>query len=294
MSKSTHLDLPLRFGTVGIPKSAVANGGSVGGVQRIRELNLSALELGWVQSVRVSDDTCVKIKAAALANEVAMSVHAPYFINLNAETEEMWLAGRERLLMAARAGYKAGATDIIFHPGAYMKKTPTEAYEIGLARLAEVVSILKTEGVAVILRPETMGKSAQLGTLAEIIGWCRELEGVLPCVDFAHLHARLGDGSFNTYDEFARALHQIGEGLGDHALQHMHMHFSGIAYTAKGEKNHLNLDEADINYKDFFKVLADFGVRGRVMGETPNMEEGAVLMQNTYQRALTKARAALR
>ncbi|MCW1971184.1 MAG: TIM barrel protein [Anaerolineae bacterium] len=290
MSKSTHLDLPLRFGTVGTPKSAPANGGSIGGVQRIRELNLSALELGWVQSVRVSDDTCAKIKAAALENDVAISVHAPYFINLNAETEEMWLAGRERLLAAARAGYKAGATDIIFHPGAYMKKTPAEAYQIGLGRLAEVVTILKSEGTAVTLRPETMGKSAQLGTLTEIIAWSREFDNVLPCVDFAHLHARPGDGSFNTYDEFARALHQIGEGLGDRALQHMHIHFSGIAYTAKGEKNHLNLDESDINYKAFFKVLADFGVRGRVLGETPNMEEGAVLMQNTFQRAHAKVR----
>ena len=289
MSKSTHLDLPIRFGTVGSPASAPKNKGSVGGIERLRELNLGALELAWVQSVNVGDASCVKIKEAAAQFDVAISVHAPYYINLNADTEEMWLAGRERLLAAARAGYKAGATDIIFHPGSYMKRTPAEADAIAVQRLREVAEILQKEKVLVILRPETMGKSALLGTLAETIAWSRQIENVLPCVDFAHLHARAGDGTFNTYDEFSVALRMIETGLGERGLKQIHIHFSGIAYTAKGERNHLNLAEADINYKALFKALADCGARGRVLSETPNMEEDAVLMQNTYQRAWKKS-----
>lgn len=289
MSKSTHLNLPIRFGTVGSPASAAKNKGSVGGVERLRELNLGALELAWVQSVRVSDDSCAKIKEAGAQFDIAISVHAPYYINLNADTEEMWLAGRERLLAAARAGYKAGATDIIFHPGSYMKRPPAEACAIAVRRLSEVAETLKKEKVLVTLRPETMGKSAMLGTLAEVIDWSRQIENVLPCVDFAHLHARAGDGTFNTYAEFTTALHMIAEGLGERGIQHMHIHFSGIAYTLKGERNHLNLAEADINYKAFFKALADCGARGRVLSETPNMEEDAVLMQNTYRRTWEKA-----
>jgi deoxyribonuclease-4 len=289
MSKSTHLNLPIRFGTVGSPASAAKNKGSVGGVERLRELNLGALELAWVQSVRVSDDSCAKIKEAGTTFDVAISVHAPYYINLNAETEEMWLAGRERLLAAARAGYKAGATDIIFHPGSYMKRPPAEACAIAVQRLSEVAETLQKEKVLVTLRPETMGKSALLGTLAEVIDWSKQIENVLPCVDFAHLHARAGDGTFNTYDEFTSALQMIAGGLGERGLHHMHIHFSGIAYTAKGERNHLNLADADINYKALFKALADCGARGRVLSETPNMEEDAVLMQNTYRQAYKKA-----
>lgn len=288
MSKAAHLDLPIRFGTVGTPLSTPKNGGSAGGVQRIRELSLSALELAWVQSVRVSDEACAKIRAAAEAHDVAISVHAPYYINLNADPDA-WAAGRERLLAAARAGYKAGATDIVFHPGSYMKALPEVAYRVSRDRLAEVVDTLKAEGVRVILRPETMGKSAMLGTLEEAIAWSQEIENVLPCVDFAHLHARAGDGSFNTYEEFTAALRKIADGLGERGLKHMHIHFSGIAYTAKGEKHHLNLAEADIDYKAFFRALADMGVAGRVLCETPNLEEDAVLMQNTYRQAWAKA-----
>ena len=82
----------------------------------------------------------------------------------------------------------------------------------------------------------------------------------------------------------------IKDGLGERGIKHMHIHFSGIAYTAKGEKNHLNLDEADVDYKALFKAMADAGIAGRVMCETPNMEEGAVVMQNTYAAALKRKR----
>ena len=179
------------FGTVGSPLSTPKKpGGTPGGILRLRELKLDALELAWVQSVRVSDETCAVIKSTAIEAQLSLSVHAPYYINLNAQTKELWQAGRDRLLAAARAGHKAGATDIIFHPGSYMGHTPAAAFKTASARLADVAAQLQAEGVKVVLRPETMGKSAMLGTLEETIAWSREIDGVLPCIDFAHLHAR--------------------------------------------------------------------------------------------------------
>ena len=79
-----------RFGTVGSPLSTPKKpGGSVGGVLRSAEMGLYALELGWVRSVRVSEKTCALIKRHAEEQDVLISVHAPYFMNLNA-TEEEW------------------------------------------------------------------------------------------------------------------------------------------------------------------------------------------------------------
>ncbi len=292
MSKAIHTDLPFRFGTVGTPLSAPKTGGSAGGVARIRELNLSALELAWVRgTTNIGDEVCARIKLASETNHVALSVHATYFFNLNAATDEMWQAGRERLLQAARLGFKAGATDIIFHPGSYMKLAPSVAFAIARDRLAGIADQLIKEKINVTLRPETMGKGALLGTLEECIAWSQSIETVLPCVDFAHLHARPGDGSFNSYAEFSAALALIANGLGNRGLKNMHIHFSGIAYGPKGEKNHLVLEEADIKYKEFFKALADCGASGRVLSETPNMEEGAIVMQNSFAQSLRKARA---
>jgi len=282
----------LIFGTVGAPSSTPPKpGGSSGAIARIKELKLGALELGWVQSVVATDKTCAAIKAAAEEQGIALSVHAPYFINLNADGKQ-WPASRERLIKAARAGFKAGATDIIFHPGTYFGQPPDQVYRVARGRLAGVVAELRAEGNLATLRPETMGKSALFGTLEETIQLSRDVEGVLPCIDFAHLHARRGDGSFNSYDEFMTALRRVAAGLGQRGLRHVHLHMSGIEYGAKGERNHLMLKEADIKYRDLLRALIDIGAAGRVMVESPDQEVDALLLQKTYRRLLSKKRAA--
>lgn len=273
------------FGTVGSPMSTPKKpGGTAGGILRLRELKLGTLELAWVQSVRVSDETCAVIKATAAEVNLPLSVHAPYYINLNAQTKELLKGGIDRLLAAARAGYKAGATDITFHPGSYMKEDPAKVYPIARQRLAEVVDQLRAEKIDVTLRPETMGKSAMLGTLEETIQLSRDVEGVLPCLDFAHLHARRGDGSFNSYDEFMTALKLVASGLGQRGLSSLHIHLSGIDYGPKGEKKHLPLKVADLKYKELFKALIDIRASGRILCESPLMEEDALLMQKTHRR----------
>jgi deoxyribonuclease-4 len=273
------------FGTVGSPISTPKKpGGTAGGILRLHELKLGTLELAWVQSVRVSDETCAAIKATAAEVNLPLSVHAPYYINLNAQTKELLKGGIDRLLAAARAGYKTGATDIIFHPGSYMGEDPVKVYPIARQRLAEVVDQLRAEKIDVTLRPETMGKGAMLGTLEETIQLARDVDGVLPCLDFAHLHARRGDGSFNSYDEFTTALKLVASGLGQRGLSSLHIHLSGIDYGPKGEKKHLPLKEADLKYKELFKALIDIRAGGRILCESPLMEADALLMQKTYRR----------
>lgn len=272
-----------RFGTVGSPESTPKKpGGSVGAVQRLRALGLGALELGWVQSVRVSEETCAAIRANASEQDIAVSVHAPYFINLNAETEE-WPKSRKRLMDAAYYGNLAGATDIIFHPGSYFGKPAEEVLPLAIERLEGCVSELRAAGNPVILRPETMGKTAMLGSLEDTLAMGAAIPGVWPCLDFAHLHARMGDGSMNSYFEWAQALEAYGKALGEEALKSLHIHLSGIEYGAKGEKNHLPVAEADIDVGAIFKALKDFGCRGRILNESPLLEGDAQGYQQRWQ-----------
>ena len=158
-----------RFGTVGAPKSTAKKpGGSVGAVLRLAELGLDALELGWVQSVRVSEQTCADIRTTGENQDVLISVHAPYFFNLNADEEE-WPKSRKRLMDAAYFGHLAGATDIIFHPGSYFGLPPEEVLPKAIQRLAGCMEELRLAGNPVTLRPETMGKSAMLGSLEDTL-----------------------------------------------------------------------------------------------------------------------------
>jgi deoxyribonuclease-4 len=273
----------MRFGTVGAPISTpIKPGGSIGAIGRLAELGLDALELAWVQSVHVSETTCLAIKNHAAANNIALSVHAPYFINLNADDEE-WPKSRKRLMDAAYFGYLAGATDIVFHPGTYFNHPPREVLEKVIPRLEGVAEELAGNNVKVNLRPETMGKSASLGTLDDIYAMSGKIKHVLPAVDFAHLHARRGDGSLNTYDEWCVVLESYLNALGPETANSFHIHLSGIEYTQKGEKNHLPVSDSDMNVKELFKALKKFHISGRIMCESPILEEDALLLKKIWQ-----------
>jgi deoxyribonuclease-4 len=277
------MTLSFRFGTVGSPIGTPKKpGGSVGAIEFSKSIGLEALELGWVRAVRVSEKTCAAIKQTGKEQGVDLSVHAPYFINLNADETE-WPKSRQRLMDAAHYGNLAGATDIIFHPGSYFERPPEEVLKVAIPRLQGCVDELRAAGNPVTLRPETMGKSAMLGSLEDTLAMSKAIAGVEPCLDFAHLHARPGDGSVNTYDEWSKYLESYSKALGKKSLKRLHIHLSGIEYGPKGEKNHLKLEEADLNLEALLRALKDFGCAGRILCESPVMEEDALLMLKTWK-----------
>ncbi len=272
-----------RFGTVGSPTGTPKKpGGSVGAIQFSKSIGLTAFELGWVQSVRVSEETCAAIRATALGQQVSLSVHAPYFINLNASADE-WPKSRKRLMDAAHYGNLAGATDIIFHPGSYFANDPVDVLRIAIPRLKGCVSELRKARNPVALRPETMGKSAMLGSLQDALEMARSIEGVEPCLDFAHLHARPGDGTMNTYEEWRSVLEGYSKSIGKAGLKRLHIHLSGIDYGPKGEKAHLKLEDADLDLKALLRALHDLRCGGRILCESPAMEEDALKMKRVWQ-----------
>jgi deoxyribonuclease IV len=276
------MSLSFQFGTVGSPLATPKKpGGSVGAIEFSKTIGLETFELGWVQSVRVTEATCAAIKQCSTDQKITLSVHAPYFINLNALDEE-WPKSRKRLMDAAHYGNLAGATDIIFHPGSYFGNDPAEVLKLAIPRLQGCVEELRKAGNPVTLRPETMGKSAMLGSFEDTLEMSRAIDGVLPCLDFAHLHARPGDGTMNTYAEWSALLKAYQKALGKKALKKLHIHLSGIEYGPKGEKNHLELAKADLNLKALFQALQDFGCGGRILCESPIMEQDALNMKQAW------------
>lgn len=272
----------LLFGPAGVPHSA-SERSTLSGIQRVAELGLGCMELEFVQGVNMGRKTALAVAEVATETGVALTAHAPYYINLNAREPEKIKASQERVLQTARIASLCSATSIVFHAAFYLGDSPTEVYDRVRERLQQVIQQLNAEGNRIDVRPETTGKASQFGTLEELIELSAEIEGVAPCVDFAHLHARTG--RFNSYDEFTFALKQIESKLGRHALDNMHIHVSGIAYGKHGEIKHLNLEESDFNYVDFIRALSDYQVKGLVICESPNLEEDALLLQQTYKAA---------
>lgn len=273
------------FGTVGSPSSTPKKpGGTIGAIEHLAHQGLMAFEIGWVRSVRVSENTCATIRSVAEASGVAVSVHAPYYINLNADEDE-WPKSRKRLMDAAHYGNLAGATDIVFHPGSYFNLPPRDVLETAIPRLKDCLDELRAADNPVTLRPETMGKGAMLGSLEDTLTMAAELDGVEPCLDFAHLHARPGDGSMNSKAEWAEMLKTYEKALGAAALKRLHCHLSGIEYSEKGEQNHLMLADSDFNLTALMEALVELNCGGRILCESPEMDIDAQNIKKAWEQA---------
>jgi len=175
-----------------------------------------------------------------------------------------------------------GGFSLVFHAAYYMNMPEKKVYDNVRQQMKNIVKELKKENNPIWIRPETTGKGTQFGTVDELLKLSTEVEQVMPCIDFSHLHART-NGKYNTEEEFREVLTKVEKALGKHGLENMHIHLSGIEYGEKGEKNHLILDESDMNYSDLIKVWKEFNIKGVVICESPNIEEDALLLKKAYE-----------
>ncbi|MAG38977.1 hypothetical protein CMO90_02710 [Candidatus Woesearchaeota archaeon] len=271
----------LLFGTAGIPISTI-DYSTLHGIKRVRTLGLDAMELEFVRSVNISKEKAPEVKKTAKKEDVVLSCHAPYFINLNAVEKHKVKASINRIVQSAMITSLCGGKNVVFHAGFFLKMNPEKVYKNILNGIEEVRRILDEEGIDIKLRPETTGKKTQFSGLKDLLRISAEVEGVMPCVDFAHMHARTA-GKNNTTEEFREMLSQIENSLGKEGLRNMHIHLAGINYTDKGERNHLILEDSDMNYEDLLKVWNEFRIAGTVICESPNIEEDAILLQKYYR-----------
>jgi len=272
--------MELYFGPAGVPNSSPERS-TEGGIRHVAGLGLGCMEMQFVRGVKMGETAARAVGKLAKEKGIALSAHGPYYINLNAREREKIAASQERLLHSVRIASLCGARTVVFHAAFYLNDPPDKVYPVVKKNLQEVLNRLRFDQTGVWLRPEVTGKATQFGTLEEVLRLSSELEGVAPCIDFAHLHARTG--KFNSYAEFAAILEQTERKLGRAALDNIHIHVSGIKYGEKGEIKHLNMTESDFDYVNFTRALKDFKVKGLVISESPNLEGDALLLQRTYR-----------
>jgi deoxyribonuclease-4 len=271
----------LLFGTGGVPVSAKLHS-TEAGIERIAELGLGCMEVEFVQGVKMGPDVAVSVGELAARKNVVLTAHGPYFVNLNAVEPQKVYMSKQRILQTARIAALFGARSITFHAAFYLKSTPAETYAVVKKHLQELVNTLREEGNKVTISPEVTGKPSQFGTLEELLQLSSEIEGIAPCIDFSHWHARTGKA--NSYQEFIAILDQVEKKLGRRGLDNMHIHLSGIAYGHKGEIKHLMLPDSDLRYAELLKALKERKAKGVVICESmPYLEQDALLLHQTYR-----------
>lgn len=271
----------LVFATAGIPIKTKPRTYKAA-FEHLQKLGLGGLEAEFVRGVNMPSSTQEEVRKLISENGMTLSAHGPFYINLNAQEEDKVEASIKRILETARVAKNFGGYSITFHAAFYLKQDKQEVYKTVRNKFSEIISTLNSENNNIWIRPETTGKETQWGDLDEVIKISNEFEQVLPCIDFSHLHARYAGTKYNTYDDFARVFERIGSEIGTYALENFHAHIAGIEYGAKGEKQHLMLEESDMNYKDLMKAFKDFNIKGLIICESPIMEDDAVLLKEYY------------
>ena len=271
----------LSFGPAGIPQS-VAGKGIVRGVERVRELGLDCMELEFVQSVYLKEDKAKEVNDAREKAKVRLSVHAPYYINLNARSPETMNASIERLYLACKMGGIAGAESVAVH-AAFRHEQDSKAIQQKIIDACEkIYERLDKEGVkGICIAPEYAGKHSQWGTLEEVMEIAQH-KRINWCLDFGHYHAT-HQGNMTSKKEFDVLLEKI-EKFDKNYLKDLHIQACGITFSEKGEKYHTPFEskESTLNWQAMLESLKVFNVGGMFIAETPEQESDALLCKKYY------------
>ena len=261
---------------------------SVDAPRWLGELGLDCYEYQCGKGVRVKEDTAVALGRQAQEHGVALSLHAPYFINLanpDPESQEKTIG---YITSSCLVADQMGATRVVIHSGALMKRTREEAMNIALPFLKEIVAVCQDQGFGhITLCPETMGKINQLGDLDEVLRLCQVHESLIPCVDFGHLYAR-SLGKDEGAEAVERMLSRMESELGADRASRFHSHFSHIEFTPNGgEKCHRSFDD-DGGYGPAWEPLAQaVAARGWsptfICESAGTQAEDALTMKRIYQ-----------
>lgn len=221
----------------------------------VADNGLDCFEYSFGRGVNIGAASAEKIKEAFDAAGVELSVHAPYYINLGNPDPAKAANSFEYVLSSAHAARLMGAKRVVFHPASVGKESRETVFKRTLDRMDELAELIDRSGYGdLYFCPETMGKLNQIGTIEEITAMCKNEEFFVPTVDFGHVNAR-ENGSLKEKDDYLRRLEYMIDELGSEKMQKLHVHFSKIQYTAKGEVRHLTF--TDEIYGPEFEPLAE-------------------------------------
>jgi deoxyribonuclease IV len=238
--------------------------------EKIKAAGLDAVEIAFTYGVWLEKEKAEKIKEANKRLGLKISIHAPYYINLNSKQHDKTAASISRILNSCEIGHYLGAREIVFHAGFYLKESHEETYKTIEKAVKNMQRVIIDKKWNVILSPEITGKPSQFGSLPELIR-LRENTNCGMTVDFAHLKAR--NNGFLDYPEVMKVLKRQTP---------FHSHFSGIEYTAKGERKHLPAKEKEI--RKLLEHLLEYKISTTIINESPRPLEDAIKMKEILKK----------
>lgn len=221
--------MKILFGPAGLGgiKEAVSN------LEHYSKLGLKACEIAFTYGVYIKNKKdALEIGNAAKKLGIRLSIHAPYWINLNSHEKKKIEESKKRILDCCETGELLGAKVVVFHPGYYGKSDKENTYQTIKKAILEMQNYLKKHKWKIKLAAETTGKINVFGSVDDISRLVKET-GCSYCIDFAHILAR--EKKIDYKYVFSRL-----------NAKELHVHFSGIEYGEKGERRHVRTDKEQL------------------------------------------------
>ncbi|MGC9105291.1 MAG: TIM barrel protein [Thermoprotei archaeon] len=266
------------LGPAGVPHAA-GKKGTKEALKVIKDLGLNAMEVQFVQGVKMSLETAEEVGKLAQELGIRLSVHAPYAINLCSEDEAKIEASKKRLLETALRAEKMGADAIAIHVAFYGKRDPEECYNLVKEGLKDVVERAEEQGVYhVKFGAETMAKETAFGTIEEVIRLSKDVKGVIPYIDWAHTFARQG-GQIDYEQIINRLIDELG-------LSHINSHFESLQ-NRKGKyvDVHVPIDSGTPPFRPLAEAILNNKRLQSItlICESPELERDALKMKKVLE-----------
>lgn len=198
----------IRFGPAGAADSFAAMGykKTAQMPEYLEKMGLTAFEYQCGRGVRITDEAARALGEGFRQRDIAVSLHAPYYISMSSLDEEKRLGSLRYILESARAVTAMGGRRHCDPCRSTAKMPGRMPWNWRWTPSGRAIAALDEAGYSqVIPCPEVMGKLGQLGDLSEVLVMCGVDERMLPCIDFGHLNARTF-GTLRTQADYAAVL----------------------------------------------------------------------------------------
>ena len=293
--------MPLRLGPAGVPLSCKGRT-IVEGMDDITALGLDAMEIQTVRTVQPKHfDQYWQAGKLSWDSDLEMNLHGPYYAELLGSRRE-----RNRTLTKMEASMQAGkivnARHLVYHVGPYGEYEPgTEANEQVANIFSGVVDRVhqiwgdKSEEEEYAAFPwvhkskpslvgiETSGRQDLWGTVEEVIEVCNHVEGTVPVLNMAHIHAR-GHGRMRTSEDYSELFEQVRK---DYGGKKFYCHFAGIEHRMGNALHYTQIKKSDLKFEPFAEFLAEEGswLDITIISDSPLLEHDAMYMMQHYDKA---------
>lgn len=293
--------MPLRLGPAGVPLSCKGRT-IVEGMDDITALGLETMEIQTVRTVAPHHfDQYWQAGILSWKTDFEMNLHGPYYAEILGDKRE-----RSRTLSKMEASLQAAkiinARHITYHVGPYGQyKRGPKANEQVANVMAGVVDrcaqIWNNEDEAedyaafpwvienspTLIGVETSGRQELWGSLEEVLEVTNHVEGTVPVLNLAHIHAR-GNGRLRTSEDFGELFDLVRESIGGKTF---YCHFSGIEHRMGNALHYTQIKKSDLKFEPLAEFLAEDGewLDITMISDSPLLEHDAMFMMQQCERA---------